>query len=242
MAQRDAEQIIASAVQRGAIGPERADYWREQAEDGEDISVLDTLAAVRGPQPVRAGAPVAAASLTAPSGADPALYASNPILFEMQRDKPALVNAAMAENPNPPRLFDSTDLPPFTASGLPPQQLASLPWPLRRPVAEAATLSAAYELVQGTDDVKLLELRYSQANAPYVSAMSQWLMGSGRTADGGPQPGSQPRHPATGQYVKASGAVDREDRSARIAAAAADDAADYVGQALYDELFSRAPK
>ena len=55
--------------------------------------------------------PIAAA----PGGADPALYAANPVLYEMRRDRPALVQAAMADDPNPPTLFESGDLPPFTA-------------------------------------------------------------------------------------------------------------------------------
>jgi hypothetical protein len=48
--------------------------------------------------------------------------------------------------PVPPRLFGATDLPQLTASGLPVSALSALPWPLRRPVAEAPTLAAAYVL------------------------------------------------------------------------------------------------
>jgi hypothetical protein len=41
----------------------------------------------------------------------------------------------LAEDSNFPRLFGGCDLALITASGLDPQVLASLPWPLRRPVA-----------------------------------------------------------------------------------------------------------
>jgi hypothetical protein len=56
----------------------------------------------------------------------------------------------LAEDSNFPRLFGGCDLALITASGLDPQVLASLPWPLRRPVAEASTLKTAYELIPST--------------------------------------------------------------------------------------------
>ncbi len=81
-----------------------------------------------------------------PPGTNPLYYSVNQLLDEMRQAKPELVGAAMADDPDPPKLFGTTDLPPFTASGIDPQVLASLPWPIRRPVAEAPTLQAAYEL------------------------------------------------------------------------------------------------
>src|SRR5437660_8908916 len=96
---RDAEQAIASAIQRGAIRPERAAHYRNLVAEGMDPAVIDDLAAVLPPQPIIASGPARAAvyrdvaAAGAPPGADPVMYASNPILVEMERDKPALVAA-----------------------------------------------------------------------------------------------------------------------------------------------------
>jgi hypothetical protein len=101
----------------------------------------------------------------APPGADPAWYAPNPLLAEMQR-----------------RLFEDADLPLFTASGLPPSLLAGLPWPLRRPVAAAPTQAAAYRLVEKyapNPQLALTDLATARENVGYVEAFSLWLKGGG---------------------------------------------------------------
>ena len=87
-------------------------------------------------------------------------------------------------SPNPPALFGDQDLPPFTASGLDPRELASLPWPLRRPVAQASTLSAAYALVEryaGVPEMTKTDLELARSNADYIERFRSWLIGSGRT-------------------------------------------------------------
>jgi hypothetical protein len=157
-----------------------------------------------------------------PPGVDPVLYAANPLLDEMRRDRPALVSAAMAEGPNPPRLFGGSDLPPFTASGLDPRILATLPWALRRPAAAMPTLKEAYELVERYGDpdsagMASVDLAQAPANRGYVEAFSLWLKGQGGgPADRGPQ--DQLRHPATGQYTASA-------------------AGDYATEAMHRELF-----
>lgn len=228
----DAEQVIARAVQRGAISESRAGYWRTMAASGHDVSILDVVASVHGPQPVHASAPGPRPVLTGypgmapPAGADPIMFAANPVLDEMRRDQPALVAAAEAEGPAP-ELFGDRPLPAFTASGLPPEQLASLAWPLRRPVAQAPTLAKAYELVDrfgsgaDADMPGLLELRYSRANADYLASFSAWLTGPRRsTVEAQLAESGQPRHPRTGQYTQASQQQD-----------------DYTEEQLYRELF-----
>ncbi len=135
-------------------------------------------------------------------GDDPSLFAANGLLAEHERDKPALVAAAKAEDPNPPALFGDQDLPPFTASGLDPRELASLPWPLRRPVAQASTLAVAFALVDrysGVPEMTKADLELARANTPYVEAFRSWLIGSGRTpADQVPSAGT-PKASANGQ-------------------------------------------
>ena len=125
----------------GALDEAGVRRWQQRAEAGQDVAPwLDSLTGVLAPRRV------AAAQRHAPAGEDPVQYSANPILSEMRRTKPALVAAAEAEGPAP-RLFGSDDLPPFTASGLPPEVLAAQPWPLRRLLAEAPTLAAAYEIM-----------------------------------------------------------------------------------------------
>jgi hypothetical protein len=114
---------------------------------------------------------------------DPDLFSNLALYAEMRRYRPALVSQALAEDPNFPRLFSDRDLPLITASGLDPQVLASLPWPLRRPVAEASTLKIAYELISkyaDSFDMVRVDLARGPSNLPYVEAMSQWLIGNGR--------------------------------------------------------------
>jgi hypothetical protein len=198
---RTVEQAITDAIARGAITVARAGYWRALARTRGDVP--EWLDALTGSEVIAAGqrperpfatvgdGPVAAA----PPGADPAMYAANPLLYQMRRDRPALVTVAMADNPDPPTLFESGDLPPFTASGLPPSVLAGLPWPLRRPVAEAATLKAAYALVDkyaADPALALTDLAPARANLPYVQAMSAWLAGG---AELGQEPPPQERSP-----------------------------------------------
>jgi hypothetical protein len=247
------EQRIQAAVERGALSPGRADYWRARAAMGEDVSIVDELASARPPQPIRAAAPgrryVDVAAARAPAGADPALFASNGLLAEVERSHPALVAAARSEGP-PPELFGDAPLPPFTASGLPPEQLASLPWPLRRPVAAATSLADAWRMVdrymtalaedaaaeraaQAADPYRppvaysggpeLAALKHARENLDYVERFSAWLRGNGVDA-------------GTVSPLLASG-----DPDGRLRAEAEADAADLTGQALYDELFAPPP-
>jgi hypothetical protein len=225
----DAEQVIGRAVARGAFSAARAGEYREYLAGGGDPAVIEAMPG--NGRPIMASAPTGrVAAAGAPPGADAALFAANPLLFEMQRDKPALTSAAMADNPHPPKLFFEfdADLPGFTSSGLDPAILATMPWPARRPIAEASTLAGAYELVAryggpDADGPALLALRYSRSNTPYLQAFSEWLAGPPQ----GTQPGSGPaRHPSSGRFVKGSAPDDLSDL-----------ADDYTGQALFAELF-----
>ncbi|HEY5990309.1 MAG TPA: hypothetical protein VIV12_28570 [Streptosporangiaceae bacterium] len=200
-----AEALVDRTVRRGAISEHRRGYYLAQAAAGQDISILDELAPVYGPtDPLRAAA--------APPDGD-TTFSANPLLDEYRASHPALVQAALADNPSPPRLFGSRDLPLSTASGLDPHILGGLPWPLRRTVAAAATLHAAYELIDQYGDAEpgdpsLWELRFRRENSDYLQEFAQWLTGPA---------GRQPASP----YVRAS--------------AAQEDAED----ALYESLFGK---
>jgi hypothetical protein len=200
---RTLDDALSDAYERGAlVSASRADHYRAYArEHGQEagVALLDQLhgipaLAAAGRPATRHFATVPPAAAAIPRGADPDLYAPNPILAELRRAKPALVAAAMAEDSNPPQLFGDADYPPFTASGLDPRLLASLPWPLRRPVAAAATLAEAWHMVDkyaGTPDMAKVDLAYSPANRGYVEAMSQWLIGTGKApADAEPGAGA----------------------------------------------------
>jgi hypothetical protein len=194
MGRRDPEDIIASAVDRGAITPERAGYWRAVAAAGQDVSVLGQLATAYPPRRRAVYRDVAAAQ--PPPGVSPAWYAANPLLDELRASNPALVAAAMAEGP-PPRLFVefSADLPPFTASGVDPSVLAGMPWPVRRKAAEAPTPAGVYALATA-DEAALSAARFDHANAPYREAFAAWAIGQ-QQATGEPPA----RASAGGDYV-----------------------------------------
>jgi hypothetical protein len=215
---RTIDAAVADAQARGAVTEESARWWLAQGQDAvETVDMLagsPVLAAAAAPHSRQVvtdgGGPGPVAAAAAPPGADPALYGANPILDEMRGLRPELVRAAMAENPNVPRLFGSADLPPFTASGLDPAHLAAQPWPIRRAMAEAPTRAAAYELAAKYADnpgMAKVDHQHSPANASYVASMSTWLAGAGK-------------HPA--------------DRARGVAASAADE---FTTEQLHRELF-----
>jgi hypothetical protein len=194
---RRIEQAVSDAVTRGAITSDaRAQHWLMQGDEavgqvdalhGSEVLASAKLTrrwSLETDEPLRASGP------GEPSGGD-----LNPLLSEMTRHKPALVAAARAENPDPPRLFASRDLPLATASGASPQILASLPWQLRRPAAAARSVQEFYDIVEAADDpLKVEEYGKSAENEGYRSRFSEWLKGAGEK----PQP----------KGVAASGAAD----------------------------------
>jgi hypothetical protein len=190
-ANRGAERVIAAAVARGAIDEEGAIRWKRRAGQGEDISVLaqcaggiytPNLELVEELERSATGDVAAAAFRPPVPGHDPSLYAANPLHESMKQQRPALVRAARAESGPPPKLFGEQDLPDFTASGIPAQQLASQPWALRRPMAAASTQAAAYAIADryaGDPESAHAENATAPANREYHAAYSNWLAGNG---------------------------------------------------------------
>lgn len=125
------------------------------------------------------------AGATIPTGLDPAHYAVNPAVDELS-DR--FYADAVAVNPNVPTLFESGDLPPFTASGMDPAVLQKLPWHARHAVAAAQTLAEAQRMVDdlsGPDGVLSAQVEgYSRhpGTGDYLARVRQWAMAGGTAA------------------------------------------------------------
>lgn len=107
-------------------------------------------------------------------------YDENPALRDLQQAVPSA-----ARGIDPPTLFPSGDLPPFTASGLDPSVLADLPWLGRHAVAAEPDRRAAYQMASelgGPDGpgIAATEEQYAghPGNAEYLARMSSWAMRS----------------------------------------------------------------
>ena len=183
---RTVDEAIAAAIGRGALTEAGAARWRAAAQPGA-VRWLDALS---GDPVLAASRPQSGAFATAaaaPPGADPLLFAQNPLHQEMRKTHPALVAAAERENGPPPKLFGDRHLPCSTASGLPPEKLAAEPWPIRRAMAAAPTLQDAYALhdkYASAPELAHADHAHAPLNQPYLSDFSQWLQGQ----PGGPRP------------------------------------------------------
>jgi hypothetical protein len=120
-------------------------------------------------------------SWSPPAGVDPRLFAANP-LVEQARQEPGgqqVVDAASKRTP-PPTLFSGGDLPPFTASGIDPQELLTVPWFARHAVAAIDSKDEARELIDvysGPDgDVAARSDRADQhpGNHAYQHRVNDW--------------------------------------------------------------------
>jgi len=145
---------------------------------------------------VRNAAPTAspqAAAPTAPSGRtcqtgsrfsrdtviDLDLYGRNPLLDDLRQTVPAVYAAAMREGP-PPTMFGTGDLPPFTASGIDPQQLMRVPWFARHEAAAATNPGTVLAMIEDavTDPDGVLFQATTAGATEYVERVSAWARGS----------------------------------------------------------------
>lgn len=111
-------------------------------------------------------------------------YAPNPVADEMRQVQPERYAAASSVS-RPPTLFESGDLPIYTAAGFSVSLLAAVPWPARHRIARLDHIPASQllnELTPGpaSDPVKLavdaFELFHNdEENRDYVTRMHQWL-------------------------------------------------------------------
>jgi hypothetical protein len=153
---------------------------------GGEVTVQDVYSSPPGARrgyvpPVRAGSPVAVQrAAAAPSVSGPE-YARNPHVDERRVSSPALVALARREGPAP-TLFETGDLPPFTASGLDPQLLLQLPWQLRHAAATATDRGVVlrmFEHYAGPDGANLAEMEHRRdpGNFAYAARVGSWLSG-----------------------------------------------------------------
>ncbi len=104
-------------------------------------------------------------------------WSVNPLLNDAEQAQPALVDVARKTNGEPPSMFESGDLPPFTASGVDPQHLTRLPFRTRHAAATEPSPAAVLRMVEthGPD-------ADAQAPSPgldeYRNRMSGWLRGT----------------------------------------------------------------
>jgi hypothetical protein len=124
-----------------------------------------------------------------PAGADPKLYARNPLVDEASAlpGGRRLVTNAAKNDPSVPTLFASGDLPVFTASGVDPSALLSVPWYARHAVAAAPSRAEAFGLIEaysgpdGDIAAKLEGTADHPGNLDYQGRVTEWLM-RGETA------------------------------------------------------------
>lgn len=73
-------------------------------------------------------------------------YGTNPLAEDLAQTLPEKYTAALRAGDRPPTLFESGDLPVFTASGIQLGSLAAVPWPARHVIARIPVEDAAYLL------------------------------------------------------------------------------------------------
>lgn len=105
----------------------------------------------------------------------------NPLLNALQKSRPDVARAALKIAPAP-TLFAAGDLPPFTASGVPPTQLLNLPWHLRHVAAQESDRSALSRMfeqyipvTEGTASYAALSHGAAPGNVDYQDRFRSWV-------------------------------------------------------------------
>jgi hypothetical protein len=166
-------------------------------------------------------------SWSPPAGVDPRVYAANPLVDEARHSPSGRRAIAAAEKrAAAPTLFTGGDLPPFTASGLDPQELLKVPWYARPALAaveskeEALELLAVYAGPDGDVAAQADRVAGHPGVADYVGRVRDWLAEGERVA----------RESATDQQYQQAVAARRTAAQARKTAEKND---------TFDHLFSR---
>ncbi len=154
-------------------------------------------------------------------------WSANPLLDDAEQAQPALAAVAHTSNGEPPTLFESGPLPPFTASGVDPQHLTRLPFRTRHAAATESSPAAVLRMVEthGPNPD-------AQAPSPgldeYRNRMSGWLRGTW-TNPNAPAVDASTRAAAEGDlYDSMFGASDAATAAKRAPMNAA--AADFAAQ------------
>jgi hypothetical protein len=98
-------------------------------------------------------------------------------------DGSARVSAARARG-GEPTLFTGGQLPPFTASGIPPEALLEVPWKARHALAAAPSTAAAYAFIDrfrllSQEDAEVYAAAWhgnDSGNRQYAMAVETWLL------------------------------------------------------------------
>jgi len=122
--------------------------------------------------------PVAQASIFSPQQTvyvDP--WAVNPLLDDAEQAIPETVAYARAVGGDPPSMWDSGDLPPFTASGVDPQVvLTLLPWKMRHAAAMNASAATVLNWVEEYGHDSGIKMQ-SPGLGDYIARFRGWLAG-----------------------------------------------------------------
>ncbi len=154
-------------------------------------------------------------------------WSVNPLLDDAEQAQPALVAVARTSNGEPPTLFESGDLPPFTASGVDPQHLTRLPFRTRHAAATEPSPAAVLRMVETHGP-------NSDAQSPspgldeYRTRMSGWLRGTWTNPNAPAVDASTQEAAATDLYDSMFGASDAATAAKRAPMNAA--AADFAAQ------------
>jgi len=154
-------------------------------------------------------------------------WSVNPLLDDAEQAQPALTAVARKSNGDPPTLFESGDLPPFTASGVDPQHLTRLPFRTRHAAATESSPAAVLRMVEthGPNPD-------AQAPSPgldeYRNRMSGWLRGTWTNPDAPAVDASTQEAAAADLYDSMFGASDAATAAKRAPMNAA--AADFAAQ------------
>ncbi|MEV8510834.1 hypothetical protein [Dactylosporangium sp. NPDC051484] len=114
-----------------------------------------------------------------PAGVDAKWLRLNPELDDLTARQGAAVLATSTQNQDVPTLFESGDLPPFTASGIDPHLLANVPWTVRHAIAETPDRAAAMELLQAASGEHAgdigAEYWHDRPNRDYRRRVESWV-------------------------------------------------------------------
>lgn len=170
--------VIGRAIDAGVIraGDRQGELARCMGEPGYQRGLEQRIADAGG---FSALPPSASTSSVAAAAGRPAGVSSrhrNPLAAAAMARTPRV--AARAADPAP-TLFATGDLPPFTASGIDPQVLLSVPWQARHAIASAPSQAEAYQMLQDysgpdAEDAAALEHGGDWANEDYARRVREW--------------------------------------------------------------------
>jgi hypothetical protein len=99
----------------------------------------------------------------------------NPLIEDYEQINAATLTHARAEGPEP-TLFESGDLPPFTASGVDPEVLNRLPYTARHAAAAEPSAATVLGMIEQYGNDPTIEFEH-QGLGEYRQRVTRWLSG-----------------------------------------------------------------